>query len=798
MRRAHPGLGWTRAIIGVSVVLAGVTTWEVVSDVHYGTWGAIPGLVTCLVTPCLLAAPLLRSSYRARTALLVAFPLNILALFVIGLLINGVLPLFGDQHPLAPIPLVLSVDAYLLILLAGGLFVSQRQQAPYRIVGVPFRWALPRSTSVVPVVVAGAGALMAVAGAVRLNNGAGDQVGLLALAVLAASVVLLLCFGNRMSPNAIALTVFAIAAGLLLRTSMRGWYITGTDDQTEYLRYLHVAFLQSWHAGSEAYNSCLSITILPQILSSVSGMSGLFFWKAIIPLAFATTPVFVLVTSLRLLSRRRSLLAALAYMAFPTFIYSSVFLARQEVALIFGALVVFCMFGRLTKMRLVVLYLGVVGVVLSHYSSTYYLLATLAGAKGLSLVLSRPTARVLSRVSSRFGTWLDGIIQTDPATPAPVASTGAEPAGATGGLRRTWRTSTPLALAGPFSLAFLIFCFAVAGVWDAGINHVTSSAVSVAHNQVPKDTSPLVISGTRQGQPYPVTASPSLEQYSAAEARSPLAAASPLVPNQPGYALRSAQIADEPLTSVGRWLDSAGVNPGSLNGVIRSIIGYGYQVLALIGVVVFALRRRPSEWRFFLLAAANGLLTVVIFISPVLTASYGAERAFQQGLQVLAPVVAVGLVWSISKCRLPRPNLWIGATVMGSFCSLCGLLPQLTGGYAAQIDFNDLGYFAQSYYTSRQEVASVLWANDNLNTAQPLQLNSLMSLRLRFVTENPIVNDDFPGVLLPNSLLMLGTETIRTGDDATPGGGLAFIYPNRLLYMTKSRIYANSGAALYG
>ena len=189
-----------------------------------------------------------------------AFGTSLLALIVVGLVLNAVLPRVGVDHPLAPRVLALAWLALDLGLLAW------RPTVP--LVG-PVAWSrvLRRTVDarLEPAQALAGGALvLAVLGAVRLNNGAGGGMALAAEA-LAAAALLVLMLRREGALGRDVRTVFLVAAGLLLATSLRGWTITGHDIQAEFLAFRLTNDAQQWHMGAleNAYNACLSVNILP-------------------------------------------------------------------------------------------------------------------------------------------------------------------------------------------------------------------------------------------------------------------------------------------------------------------------------------------------------------------------------------------------------------------------------------------------------------------------------------------------------------------------------------------------------
>ena len=135
--------------------------------------------------------------------------------------------------------------------------------------------------------------------------------------------------------------------------------------------------------GSSARSSaCLSVSILPTVLAQTTGLPGTVVFKLLLQLLFALVPVLTYLYGRRLVGRRAALTAAALVVAFPTFFTDMPYLVRQEVAFFFLALVLLAVTepGRTRwGSRGLVLLLGL-GVVLSHYSTTYVLLMAVGAA----------------------------------------------------------------------------------------------------------------------------------------------------------------------------------------------------------------------------------------------------------------------------------------------------------------------------------------------------------------------------------------------------------------------------------
>jgi uncharacterized membrane protein len=89
--------------------------------------------------------------------------------------------------------------------------------------------------------------------------------------------------------------VFLLALSLLWMLSSRSTGLVGWDVIQEFLVAQTTQLAGVWQLSDvkDAYNACLSITLLPTILGNISGVSIEFSYKYIFPLIFAHFPVLV-------------------------------------------------------------------------------------------------------------------------------------------------------------------------------------------------------------------------------------------------------------------------------------------------------------------------------------------------------------------------------------------------------------------------------------------------------------------------------------------------------------------------
>jgi uncharacterized membrane protein len=353
-------------------VLALVAAQAVVAlDLDVPVLRAVIALLTFVALPAyLLHRKALRMPY--------ALGASLLALIVGGLLLDTVLPWVGVDRPLAPAPLAVTWLAGNLALLVWRRDVVLVQPDAVR---TTVRSILDARFVLAPTLAAVA-LLLSVVGAIRLNNGANGLVAVAAVVVSGAALLALLA-SRQARPLAQDVWVIGlVSAGLLLATSLRGWYVTGHDIQAEFLAFRLTDGSQNWDMAAlpSAYNACLSVTILPTVLAQATGLSGHVVFTVLLQLVFATVPVLTYLFARRFIPRRLALAASVLTIAFPTFFTDMPYLVRQEIAFFFLALMLLAATDVSTRgRRLLVLAFGI-GVVLSHYSTTYVLLMALVAA----------------------------------------------------------------------------------------------------------------------------------------------------------------------------------------------------------------------------------------------------------------------------------------------------------------------------------------------------------------------------------------------------------------------------------
>jgi uncharacterized membrane protein len=262
-----------------------------------------------------------------------------------------------------------------------------------------------------------------------------------------------------------------------------------------------------------------------------------------------------------------------------------------------------------------------------------------------------------------------------------------------------------------------------------------------------------------------------------------------------------------PLTAAGRLLTAAGIPAGGLNTAIRQVAARGEQLFAIIGLaaILFTRRSQLRPGREYLgLSLGSIAMVALITILPDLSADYDVLRAFQESLLVIAPILVVGSCLALrplGEARAARAAAVIGLTL---FASTIGLVPQLLGGYPAQLNLNNSGEDYDTYYTHPQEIAAVNWLSSQPGVLPAGVQAENVTERFAFtspgkVSGQQVIGDIYPTLIRRSSWVILGYATIHTGKARVffQGNLIAYAYPVGILQASKNLVYSDGGAEIY-
>jgi hypothetical protein len=661
----------------------------------------------------------------------------------------------GDPRATSPVAGVGRSDDTLTIIDARGraLYVSGSRPG-WRSVPLP---------AVVAVFLAGAAVALAAAGARRLNAGGSALWTELALAAGALALLLIATTarGNADSRSdravlpAAAAVVYLLGLAVLLATSLRGIGVTGHDIKPEFRVFQDTLATGAWRTGVTLadYNSCLSITTLPTLLHHLLGVAPLDVFRICFQVVFAAVPVGVLLVARTLVPTAAATLAAGLYIAFPTFVNDMPMLNRQELALLFFTVAVLTLLDRQgsRRQRTAIFVSMIAGLTVSHYSSTY-----VAGGVMLAAWLLLRTGHLLRRRTS--------------GTVAPIdrnARTGR-------GARLLERVDAVLARvsmqrarwAAPHLLTFpaVAAVLLTSAVWSFAsgsggglVTTIKSTAASVvSHNGTESDA--VGYSFLRKAPA--VSDREALREFITANGSRPSAAELATADIACPVVLKPEAVI--PRTPLGTAMANAGAAPEAVNRWSRQLTVVLFQLGAIAGtVLLWVYSRRKVSPAHILAVLSTGTLAALgaTVVLPQLSVDYGLLRLFQQSLVILAPAVMLA-VTGAARVFGARAAAAAGAlAVTGCLLSTSGLVPQVTGGFAPQLNLNNAGGYYRAYYTSRDDLLIARWVEHHLAPDTLLSADSADFRTLRSTTGLYPLEGVAPGMVPPRAYLQVDTDS---------------------------------------
>jgi len=189
--------------------------------------------------------------------------------------------------------------------------------------------------------------------------------------------------------------IISISLSLLLSATLLSENLNGFDIHQEFSTFLGVAGTGFWHPEINfLYNSALSVTILPWIITNVTGLDGITIFKVVLPVSYSIVPVILYIIYRKVLGPQATFLSVLLFMSYPTFYVGMIQLGRQEVGEVLLVVLLWILLSPAISQRRsgsLAIVLLAFGVVIAHYSLAYICLAVL----GFSFICSKISRRFM-------------------------------------------------------------------------------------------------------------------------------------------------------------------------------------------------------------------------------------------------------------------------------------------------------------------------------------------------------------------------------------------------------------------
>ena len=501
--------------------------------------------------------------------------------------------------------------------------------------------------------------------------------------------------------------------------------------------------------------------------------------------------MIVYALSRRYWGRFTSVLAAVYFASFPIFINDMPFLNRQEVGMLFAGVAILALTntGWRRRERLIVMLGAAVGVDLAHYSTMYIFTGIVLMGWLASLALR--VVRLRWPASSRR--------RRNPLPAVKPALLGIGPVMALSAILVLWQVVITQT-AGPVVTDAQA---ALSAVFHPGGSRSDSVQYSLLGGQATSPAS-ILASYRKQALAYS-SAHPGLYIPASIAARYPTPVVAPEVP---------------PPTSLGRALSGIGIPAAELNTAIRQGAAKGEQLFVFVGLIAILVTRRLRErvdFEFYNLGAGAVVVLAVLTVLPNLSVDYGVLRAFQAALILVGGTLVVGAytvfgflgdVW--------RPRI-TGAVTVAIFLSTTGLIPQMLGGYPAQLNLNDSGQYYDIYYTTAQDTAAVSWLAGKPGVLPAGLQAAYSSYRFYFTSLNNVTDKQdlyisfknvfgyqnlsyiYPALIRKSSWVLLDRTATdkRQATLAADGDLITYQYPLGFLDSNKNLVYDNGSDEIF-
>jgi len=692
--------------------------------------------------------------------------LSIAFLMFAGLAVNWILPwLHITDKPLSLTPLLISFN--LILFIFGFIAYKKNKDISLQISLPKINW-LNKVFFITPMIFP----ILSILGAITLNNDGPNYLTMLMLGGIAIYVFLIAIFRHRLNENIYPWTILTIALSLLLMLSLRSWYISGFDISKEYQVFQITKEKMLWNMEdfNNIYNACLSITILPTILSLFLHVRDEYIFKFIFQVLFAITPVgiYVLLNKLKV-KKILAFLSSLFYISNPWFIDPMTTLNRQEIAFFSFILILLILFeARFTATyRWILLMFFSVSMVVSHYSTTYVTL--------LIFILSY---FLLKLFKSNKGF----IIRKFRITTSLI-------------------TNTNIYKISGFYILFLI---ASTFLWYSLITKSSNNIIDFTKNTT--QNAQYIFTNNQKNAIIDQIFNPNSNNNNM-DTYNKYYVAKTIEYGKNKYLSMYDKDSYKDFTIVPKAYPTLGIRNEkifNLGNIIYKIILTSIEFFLFIGILYMIFKKSKKslvfEKEYICLCMAGVILLAVMIILPYVSKGYNFDRLYMQVMIVLSLIeISGGIVVFNFLFRRDKFNArMMTVFLIINFLYTYGFIWQLIGG-KTMMWLNNFGYFYAQTYTHKTEVYSVKWFREVSDNSLIYSNYSGRNMLWAYERKNNINNDIFPITIDRSAYVFLtyANKIDNVANFSYKGILLGYEYPIKFLDKNKNEIYNNGQSVVY-
>lgn len=703
--------------------------------------------------------------------------LSIAFLMFLGLAVNWILPwLHITNKPLSLIPLLLSFD---IILSIFGFIAHKRNK------NFTFKIKFPRANLLnaifftIPIIFPA----LSILGANILNNGGPNLINMAIFAGIAAQIALIVLFRKRLNENVFPWTIIMMGFSLLLMFSLRSLYVSGWDvfQELEVFKLTKEAYLWNINTLRNAYNSCLSITILPTFFSVFTNVNDAYIFKFIFQLIFSIVPLIVYLISRKITNNFYAFLSSIFFISQYQFIIYSSWI-RQEISLIFfSSLFLILLENKIsTRVRKYLFIIFLISMVVSHYSTTYLCWAVLIFTYAASLFY---------KVTYKRKYFLQ--------------------------LYEKLKIKTKYVKEFNYFINFklLLIMTILMFMWYA---QITSSADNIINfsNRTLSNLNLLFSSEARALQvsspldqfnifyqnnmDFPKMVDTYVKEVSTDYQNKKYIKLYP----ENTFINEKIEVTYSSIASL-KINDSYALAIHLFGEIIQKIIKI-FMVLGLF-YLLYLYKKKDNHREHVILASISLALLLVLTIIPYGTISYNLARAYQQFLIILSVAVVIGASKIVSIVTRKFSIYILGVIFILYFLYIPGFIGQIVGGSAIYPYLNNYGSSYNDTYAHAEEISSAIWLSGVYDNKNFVYADHSGMFRLSAFAKPTIkiIEDVIPQTIDRNSYVyaryanVVYDEGILPSEQYFQKADVYYKFPLSFLSNNKNLVYNNGGSYIF-
>lgn len=687
-------------------------------------------------------------------------------IYILGLFSTGFLPMIGFARPLDSNS-YLPIHILIILLLLIILLIKNWTQ---KVLVSEILYHVKRLVIYVVIIII---SLISVIGAVLLNNGGSNYISLSWFYIISFLLFITSCLPVKKFIAARPYVLFLFSLSILWLLSSRSSFFIGWDVIQESLAAKNIQLSGTWNYLNikDAYYACLSITILPAILSNITSIQIDTLYKFLYPFIFSHFSVIIYFFLRKTINENLSFLSLFYLVAQPFFIQPMVALARQEIAFIFLGLLLLSIFSIeiSSKSRKLLIYLYTFSLITSHYSTTYISVLIITLVYLVIIILNFLKLITFPKIISKLSIY------------------------------KNWITNYKSNINGSMVLLLILGTF----IWYFQLTRTSGNISSLVSESI-NNMSSLFTNEQQSQETQRAIPNSTLNLFTTEDDINGLLATTKtenLTVDQISTIFTTYKLLplyETIIPSIINYKYSNMINSGIT--ILKNILKY----ILIIGSVLLILKTffnsKNVNIDFTIFTIINTFILLIMIFHPTLGLKYNISRIYLQLLIFLSMSLIYGLNLLLWKIPENIKLIIISIIIFPLLLSFHGGLTPILGGIPV-VHFYNKGTDYEKFYFFNSEIEAAKWLQDNRNYKNTVYGDNLAGLRIlkanSFFTNPTILpitfaNDAQSYVYLSSTNKKLGKAQVSYN-----GKFITYTYPTEFLNEYRNLIYSNENSNIY-